>query len=111
MVSLLPKVDMVLSHSPSLPQFVILLKRLIEHSMCHVTVVCDNLRLLGSITFFQVSVGWQLSNQEMSWFCHLMITLTDRHWSNFCHSLSQVHACCPGSRLGKAVMHALSHGG
>ena len=54
MVSPLPKVDLVLSLILPLPlQFVILLKRYIEHSMCHVTVVFDPLRLLASFIFFK----------------------------------------------------------
>ena len=53
MVPPLPKVDLVLSLTlPVSLQFVIVLKRYIEHLLCHVTVVFDPLRLLGSFTFF-----------------------------------------------------------
>ena len=61
--------------------------------MCHVTVVFDPLRLLGSFLFFQVPVAWVLSIGDMPWFCRLMIRLKDRHWSSFRHSLSKcMHA-------------------
>ena len=61
--------------------------------MCHVTVVFDPLRLLGSFTFFQVPVASKLSNEDMPWFCRLMNRLKDRHWLSFCHCLSMcMHA-------------------
>ena len=41
--------------------------------MCHVTVVFDHLRLLGSFTFFQVAVASELSKKDMPWICRLMI--------------------------------------
>ena len=30
--------------------------------MCHVTIVFDHLTLLGSFTFLQVPMAWELSN-------------------------------------------------
>ena len=61
-VSPLPKVDLVLSLTVPLSPNSLYSSRGKLSIWCHVTVVFDPLRLLGSFTFFQVPVAWELSN-------------------------------------------------
>ena len=82
----------LLTYLLSLSQFVILLKRSIEHLMGH-DCCPRSFQTLGLCHFPEVLVAWESSNQVMPWFCNLIFRLEDRHWSRLPHSLSKcMHA-------------------